>query len=43
MSALRTAAVAMHEQFTELTAVGFNENQAIKIIVGLTTAPRNEG
>jgi hypothetical protein len=33
----------MHEQFTELTAVGFTENQAIKIIVGMVTAPRIEG
>jgi hypothetical protein len=43
MSALRQAAIAMHEQYTELTAVGFTEPQAITIVVGLATAHRTEG
>lgn len=37
VSPLRGFAVQTHELFTELTAVGFNEEQAIKICVGLAS------
>jgi len=35
MSVLGAFAVQTHELFLELTGAGFNEEQAIKIVVGL--------
>ena len=37
ISVLNTFAVQTHELFTELTNAGFNEEQALKIVVGLAT------
>lgn len=37
MSYLKVFAVQTHELFDELTNAGFNEDQALKIVVGLAT------
>jgi hypothetical protein len=37
MSYLKAFAVQTHELFYELTNAGFNEDQALKIVVGLAT------
>lgn len=37
MSVLGAFAVQTHELFTELQSAGFNEEQAIKILVGLAS------
>lgn len=36
MSVLRAFAIQTHELFNELVDAGFNEEQAIKVVVGLT-------
>jgi hypothetical protein len=35
LSVLRTFAIQTHELFVELMDAGFNEEQAIKVVVGL--------
>jgi hypothetical protein len=37
VSQLNAFAIQTHELFTELTNAGFNEEQALKIVVGLAT------
>lgn len=34
---LHTAAVSMHEAFTEFVSAGFTEDQALKIVIGMAT------
>lgn len=42
MSVLNAFAIQTHELFTELQNAGFNEEQALKIVVGLANKDQDE-
>jgi hypothetical protein len=41
LTPLLTVAVQLHELFTNLVAAGFNEEQAIRIVIGIAQKENN--